>query len=290
MRVVERSLVAITAVVLLTAAGCKDSKSCATADDGGTDGGRVCTAPAVTCNAGEHAEYGACFAEADEVTIPAGTFTMGAPSGSDFVPKHSVTLAEFKLDRYEVTNARYQLCVDAGCCDPPTYDGSYTGREPYYGNPDFGLYPVVFVSWAQAKQFCEGAGKRLPTEAEWEYAARGGDERLYPWGSDSPSTARANFGKAKYGDTAQTGTHADGASPFGAEDLAGNVWEWVADWFYADYYASSPSDNPAGPENGVTKVARGGSFGSEATALYSFYRGSYLPEETFGNLGFRCAR
>jgi formylglycine-generating enzyme required for sulfatase activity len=290
MRVVERSLVAVAVLVLAVAAGCKESKACDTEADAGPDGGRACVVPAATCNAGEHAEFGVCFTDDEEITIPGGTFSMGAPSGTEFVPQHDVTISEFKLDKYEVTTGRFQLCVEAGCCDPPRYDGSYTGREPYYGNPDFGFWPVVFVSWEQARQYCEGAGKRLPTEAEWEYAARGTDGRLYPWGSDSPAATLANFGGARDGDTAQVGSFGAGASPFGVHDLAGNVWEWVADWYDAGYYGASPATDPTGPESGVAKVARGGSFGSEYNKLYTFYRAAWLPEESYGNLGFRCAR
>ena len=290
MRVVERTLLWTACVVLFVAAGCKDSTPCPAANDGGTDGGRVCVVPPATCNAGEHAEYGTCFTDEEEIAIPAGTFQMGAPSGTEFVPQHGVTLADFRLDRYEVSNVRFQLCVEAGCCDPPRYDGSYTGREPYFANPDYSFFPVVFVSWDQARQYCEGAGKRLPTEAEWEYAARGDDGRLYPWGSDAPDSSRANYGGARDGDTKQVGSYAAGASPFGVDDMAGNVWEWVADWYDPNYYGSSPASDPAGPDLGLAKVARGGSFGSDATTLYTFYRGSYLPEESFANLGFRCAR
>jgi formylglycine-generating enzyme required for sulfatase activity len=289
-RVVERSLLWAACAVLLVGAGCKES-SCPTATDAGTDGGaRVCVVPPATCNAGEHAEFGVCFTDEEEIEIAGGTFQMGAPSGTDFVPQHDVTLSAFKLDKYEVTNGRFKLCVDTGCCDPPRYDGSYTGREPYFGNDSFGFFPVVFVSWDQARQYCEGAGKRLPTEAEWEYAARGDDGRLYPWGSDTPDHSRANFGGARDGDTLQVGSFPSGDSAFGVADMAGNVWEWVADWYDPNYYGSSPANDPPGPEAGNAKVARGGSFGSDATTLYSFYRGVYLPEESFANLGFRCAR
>jgi eukaryotic-like serine/threonine-protein kinase len=281
--------IAVAILAATAGAGCKDSTPCPTVNDGGTDGARACVVPPATCNPGEHAEYGYCFSDSEEIAIPAGTFQMGAPSGTDF-PQHGVTLAEFRIDRDEVTNGRYQLCVEAGCCDPPRYNGSYTGREPYYGNADFGFFPVVFVSWDQARQYCEGAGKRLPTEAEWEFAARGDDGRLYPWGSTGPDGSRANFGRGRDGDTNQVGSYAGGASPFGVDDMAGNVWEWVADWYDVGYYAVSPSADPKGPESGVTRVVRGGSFGSDATTLYSFYRGSYLPTEAYGNLGFRCAR
>jgi len=299
MRVVDRGAsllgcrnlrwIVIAVLLAVCAAGCKESKPCPAGDDGGTDGGRACVVPTVTCNAGEHAEFGVCFTDAEEIVIPAGTYQMGAPSGTEF-PQHGVTLSEFRIDRYEVTNARFQLCVEVGCCDPPRYDGSYTGREPYYGNPDFSFFPVVFVGWEQARQYCEGAGKRLPTEAEWEFAARGDDGRLYPWGSTSPDGSLANFGRGRDGDTVQVGSYPGGASPFGVDDMAGNVWEWVADWHDAGYYTSSPSSDPKGPESGVTRVVRGGSFGSDPTALYSFYRGTYLPTESYGNVGFRCVR
>jgi formylglycine-generating enzyme required for sulfatase activity len=274
--------------------GCKDDCPSGTAVDAGTldagdAGPRECVIPDVSCASGEHAEYGLCILDSDEAVVTAGTFDMGAPSGSEF-PEHAVTLQEFRIDVTEITNERFMACVDAGCCDPLSYDGSYTGREPYYGNLQYAQYPVIFVTWDQARQYCECLGKSLPTEAEWEYAARGSDGRLYPWGSDPPDSSLANFDMAQDGDTEAVGDYPDGASPFGVVDMAGNVWEWVADWYDVDYYLSSPSTDPPGPESGVFRVARGGSFGSGATTLYSFYRSSYLPTESFSNLGFRCAR
>jgi formylglycine-generating enzyme required for sulfatase activity len=214
---------------------------------------------------------------------------MGLLNSAEY-PQHTVTLSAFTIDRFEVTNEKYQSCVQAGCCEPPTYNGSYTGREHYYGSVDFYDYPVIFVTWEMAAQYCAGLDKRLPTEAEWEYAARGDDGRTFPWGSDSPSVTEANFGGAQDGDTEAVGSYVDGASPFGAEDMAGNVWEWVADWYDRDYYNQSPANDPPGPATGLMRVARGGSFASEPDTLYSYYRMHYVPSESFATLGFRCAR
>lgn len=248
-----------------------------------------CEIPDVTCDTGEHSEYGLCIPDAQEVFVPGGTFVMGAASG-DASPEHSVTLSAYQMDRYEVTNARYEACVDSGCCLPPTYDGSYTGRQPYFGNVDYADYPVIFVTWEMARQYCEGQGKRLPTEAEWEFAARGDDGRVYPWGSDPPTSGMAQYDMPRDGDTAEVGAHIVGGSAFGLQDMAGNVWEWTADWFDADYYLSSPQTDPLGPDTGVAKVVRGGSFASENTKLYAFYRAAHLPSESFSTVGFRCAR
>ena len=286
-------LISLLLVGLLPACGGKSSNGDgvdAAVDAGEPDAGpRECIMPEVQCADGEHNEYGLCVLDAEEVGIPAGTFDMGAPSGTEF-PLHSVNISLFHLDRYEITNERYQACMDAGCCDPPTYDGSYSGRQPYFRNPDFAQYPVIFVTWEMANQYCYGLGKRLPTEAEWEYAARGNDGRMYPWGSEPPDTQRANFDMPRDGDTGPVGAHLLGVSPFGIQDMAGNVWEWVNDWHDPDYYNQSPLDDPPGPETGAAKVVRGGSFASAATLLYAFYRGSYLPRESFSNVGFRCAK
>jgi formylglycine-generating enzyme required for sulfatase activity len=281
-------------------AGCSDGNGGCPAFDGGVDtpadhGGDVepdvppvCTPPTVECADGTHAVYGLCVPDTDDLSVAAGTFDMGVSGGVD-VPLHSVTLSAFFLDRTEVTNAQYQACVDAGCCARPTYDGSYSGREPYFGNLRYGSYPVVFVTWEQARQYCEGLGKRLPTEAQWEFAARGADGRTYPWGSATPTAANAQFGQGLDGDTAAVGMHTAGISPAGAEDMAGNVWEWVADWYSATYYTASPGTDPAGPADGIARVVRGGSFGSTAEQLFSYYRMWFLPSESYSNVGFRCA-
>lgn len=249
----------------------------------------ACVIPEVLCEAGAHGEYGLCVPDSELIHVPAGSFTMGTDGGEDN-PAHSVSLAGFFIDQFEITNARYLACVEAGCCTPPQYDGSYTGRQPYYGNPDFDNYPVIFITWHQAQEYCENLGKSLPTEAQWEMAARGDDGRRYPWGDDSATSARVNYNTPINGDTQEVGTHSPGASAFGAEDMAGNVWEWVSDWYDPDYYGSSPADDPAGPDNGIARVARGGGFASHGTEISTYFRGSYHPMEAFSTLGFRCAQ
>jgi formylglycine-generating enzyme required for sulfatase activity len=286
----------------LSLAGCSDDGGCPEPDGGGGDtptdqGGDVepeadvpptCTPPEITCDSGMHAVYGLCVPDADDLQVAGGAFDMGVTGGTDF-PLHNVTLAAFNLDRLEVSNALYQACVGSGCCTPPTYDGSYSAREPYYGNLRYADYPVIFVTWAQAQQYCAGLGKGLPTEAQWEFAARGTDGRTYPWGTTTPTSANAHFNVGLDGDTASVGSHGAGVSPAGAEDLAGNVWEWVGDWYSATYYTESPAADPPGPATGAARVVRGGSFGSGAEQLFSYYRMWFLPGESYSNVGFRCA-
>lgn len=257
------------------------------AEDAAEEVEPVCTIPEVLCEAGQHQEYDLCVDDVEIIMVPAGSFTMGTDGGVDN-PTHTVNLAAFTIDRYEITNRKYQSCVEAGCCTPPQHDGSYTGRQPYYGNPDFDNYPVIFVNWQQAQDYCEGLGKTLPTEAQWEKAARSDDGRTYPWGDDGANSSRANFNMPINGDTMEVGTHSDGASPYGAEDMAGNVWEWAADWYDPDYYGASPTDDPQGPDDGFVKVARGGGFGSLGSSLATYLRVSYHPMEAFSMLGFRC--
>jgi formylglycine-generating enzyme required for sulfatase activity len=234
--------------------------------------------------------------------IPAGAFQMGCDSSnqneplgcfSAELPLHTVNLSAYYIDKYEVTNARYKACVDAGACTAPHSNGSST-RRPYYGNPDFADYPVIFVDWFQADAFCAWEGKRLPTEAEWEKAARGStDTRVYPWGNAAPTCDLANWrGKAGgcVGDTAEVGSYPSGASPYGAMDMAGSVWEWVNDWYGSDYYGASPASNPTGPATGTGRVLRGGSWDSVDLALRAAKRGYDNPDSWFYTVGFRCAR
>ncbi len=232
--------------------------------------------------------------------IPAGAFEMGSESGgSDEKPVHTVTLDAYYIDQYEVTNAQYAACVNRGSCSRPSNSSSYT-RPRYYGNPEFDYYPVIHVTWGQAKTYCEWRGARLPTEAEWEKAARGTDGRLYPWGDTFDGDlvnfcdGNCEFGHANreyddgYDDTAPVGSFSDGVSPYGVHDLAGNVWEWVNDGYDAMYYANSPSENPTGPQSRGSKVLRGGSWSFGADDVRVANRRA--PIGVSGtSIGFRCA-
>ncbi|MDH7487096.1 MAG: bifunctional serine/threonine-protein kinase/formylglycine-generating enzyme family protein [Anaerolineae bacterium] len=232
------------------------------------------------------------------VYVPAGEFTMGSPGGDDDEhPQHTVYVSAFWIDQTEVTNERYLKCVQGGACRAPT---ECDWGEPTYSDSSKADHPVVCVSWQDAKAYCEWTGKRLPTEAEWEKAARGTDGLMYPWG-DAFDGSRLNFCDANcefnhrdssvddgYQRTAPVGSYPAGASPYGALDMAGNVWEWCQDWYGSDYYASSPSRDPQGPDSGDRRVVRGGSWLNVERSVRAAVRAWLDPDLRDHYVGFRC--
>jgi len=191
------------------------------------------------------------------VHVPAGEFLMGDNEGqNDTRPQHKVYLDAFWIDYIEVTNAMYARCVSAGVCIEPGKKSSQK-RQNYYGNTAYAAYPVINVDWYQAQTYCQWAERRLPTEVEWEKAACGTDGRIYPWGNEF-DPQKVNTVEGGIGDTTAVGSYPAGSSPYGALDMAGNVDEWVADWYGNTYYYDSPFWNPTGPEKGDLRVVRGG--------------------------------
>ena len=234
------------------------------------------------------------------VHVPEGEFVMGAeePKEQDFVPAHTVALNEFWIYSTEVTNEMYNLCVSVGQCSPlPASDSSepvptLAGSSVSVVASDLAAsaikdFPVTNVTWDQANTYCQWAGGRLPTEAEWEKTARGTTSQIYPWGDAPPSCDLLNFGDCG-GFLSGVLDHPDGMSEYEALDMAGNAYEWVSDWYQADYYAQSPSTNPAGPETGTMRSIRGSSFETALDSLQSFQRTALSPRQSRIDLGFRC--
>jgi len=221
---------------------------------------------------------------APAVLIPAGSFVMGDDENS---PRREIFVDAFYLDKFEVTVGRYAKFLEAtGNVKAPE---EWENADPKNGAD----LPVVGIDWQDAESYCRWAGKRLPTEAEWEKAARGGDERKYPWGNDPPSAERARFGKpyqnSVYQDgVARVGSSSQGASPFGVFDLSGNVSEWVADW-YSESFPRGDARNPKGPATGTGKVIRGGGWYDPAERITATRRMYARPTHRADDIGFRCA-
>ncbi|MBI3989799.1 MAG: SUMF1/EgtB/PvdO family nonheme iron enzyme [candidate division NC10 bacterium] len=222
------------------------------------------------------------------VLIPAGEFQIGSDANdsealSNEKPRHKVYLDAYSIDKYEVTNALYKRFMEPTGRAAPAYwyDDKLNGPTQ----------PVVGVSWHDADAYCKWAGKRLPTEAEWEKAARGTDGRKYPWG-DQWDASRANTEALKVGKTVAVGSYPSGVSPYGVHDLAGNVWEWVQDWYDKEYYQQSPDRNPQGPSSGQDKILRGGALFYRVPArVRTADRRHDAPDARYtAHVGFRCAR
>ena len=263
-----------------------------------------------TCGEGYSCDDGECVEdtgwEPDDYTvscsngmclIPAGSFWMGCNSAvdndcdSDESPYHEVTLSGYYIDKTEVTVDDYAVCVTAGACTAPSTASSYCNWEV----SGKGNHPVNCVNWSQAGEYCTWAGKRLPTEAEWEKAARGTDGRKYPWGNEDATCEYAVMDDGGNG----CGTDSTwnvcskspaGDSPYGLCDMSGNVWEWVSDWYDSGYYTNSPASNPTGPVSGPPRVYRGGSWYSCARYVRAALRNYVDPRSRSGSLGFRCVR
>ena len=225
------------------------------------------------------------------VLVPAGQFLRGSPEEegeSDEHPRHRVYLDAFNIDKYEVTTERYAEFLRATRREKPKYWEQVDLNR--HGNR-----PVVGVNWHDGKAYCEWAGKRLPTEAEWEKAARGTDGLTYPWGNKAPTSQLINFGKDRsgtfYSDRLQpVDSHDPGKSPYGLHHIAGNVGEWVADWYDSKYYEGSPERNPQGPVTGEFRVLRGGAWSDHRMYLRSALRLRDAPTYRDATVGVRCAK
>ena len=241
------------------------------------------------------------------VLVPEGEFIMGSDPDDPYfwgaeMPKHDVYLNAFWIQITEVTNSMYRACVDEGSCSSPSETSSRTHKD-YFENESYNDYPAINVTYKGAVSYCAWVGGRLPTEAEWEKAARGTDGSLFPWGNDDIQDNFANLCDANctnldtpefglndgYADVAPVGSFPAGTSPYGALDMAGNVWEWIRDWYDEKYYASSPARNPENTKDSGPRVLRGGSWNYGASNVRASNRWS-IPDYRIVDVGFRCAR
>ena len=237
----------------------------------------------------------------DMVFIPSGEFSMGEDVHFDEQPIHPVYLDAFWIDRTEITNNMIIQYFNAeGFIPDEIFPDEYARDQMYYSahvywneeiwvvEQGYGGFPATQVTWYAAKAYCEWVDRRLPTEAEWEKAARGLDSRFYPWGDEEPTCDLAN-GVECHQETIHVGSKKDGESPYGIYNMAGNVWEWIADWYGNNYYQVSPYENPTGPSIGEYRVLRGGSWRSMDKYLKTTYRYRENPNEFNSDIGFRCA-
>ena len=215
---------------------------------------------------------------------------MGTGSGNAGEgPAHEVYLDAYWIDQTEVTNAMYSRCVSAGACQLLGSQQSYS-RQKYYGQPEFADYPAIYANAYRADEYCAWIGGSLPTEAQWEKAARGTEALLWPWG-DTFDGRNVNY-YYSIGDTTPVGNYPSGASPYGVLDMAGNAYEWVKDWYSESYYNTPDASmqNPAGPITGNSRILRGGSWLSGFNATRTTARKSFEPGASNYDWGFRCAR
>lgn len=235
------------------------------------------------------------------VLVPAGPFVMGSDQGSANAPPHTVTLDAYYIDRYEVTNAQFAGFLDEFGNQSQegipwlhvSSSSNHLHEDQGTWQPDEGYadHPVVEVTWYGANAYCQWRGAHLPSEAEWEKAARGTDERTYPWGEEITCDV-TNYRPCSIGESVPVGSYPEGASPYGVHDMAGNVGEWTGDWYDSDYYRTAPAKNPPGPVSspGNRIASRGGSWYSGSTYLRTFHRNNeFKPTDTLRNIGFRCA-
>lgn len=328
----------------LCAGSCSDDASSdrvsggpAPAEEVGTEDGNTIEPAASTgttslfsCN---NQPFECCVKEAYDcmIAVPAGTFVQGSKTGEgnpEETPRRLVTLSAYYTEKYEVTNANFKGCVAAGACTAPLIEKSNT-RDSYYGNSAYDDFPMIYVTRDHAAAYCTWKSRRLPTEAEWEKAARGPADgslvglaggqcsvadsagtgnvancnlRPYPWGGAMSTSApfasgadctKLNFHDGKdycVGDTSLVGSYPAGASPYGILDMAGNVFEWVSDRYDSAYYGSAPATDPTGPATGAFGVYKGGAWDTGSDYARSSDRVDKSPAGMFRNLGFRCAR
>lgn len=251
------------------------------------------------------------------IRIRGDTFLMGSEeddvlAAADEQPQREVTLDTFYIDKYEVSVEQYaaflnrlgtyaRACEQIDCTLPREIVG-YTnylteqdlgdGTVQYVPMTGFADYPANHISWYGAKAYCESVGARLPTEAEWEYAARGTDGRLYPWGNEAPDEERAVFQSQSFDNMKPVDALPEGVSPFGVYAMAGSLWEWTADWYNENYYSEAPIENPPGPETGFARVIRGGAwpYNNQSDRIRTANRFSLAPDFISSTVGFRCAR